>query len=218
MMDIIWLSHIIDEQTPLYGGEQNIKIMSSKAIDSGDSCNTKFLSFPGHTGTHVDVPNHFFQDGKKIEDYSPDQWIFSCPEIIKVDIQHGQIISKEHLPELSSNNNVDFVIFYTGFERFRNNNSYWESGPGLAPELANLMKTFFPNIRAVGMDFISISSLLFREQGRKAHHNFLGNDIVIFEDMKLSNIKDSIVKKIIALPLLYKNSDGAPCSILAWIH
>ena len=35
----------------------------------GDSCNTMHLSFPNHSGTHIDFPCHFDKDGKNLNDY-----------------------------------------------------------------------------------------------------------------------------------------------------
>src|SRR5437660_1064707 len=37
------------------------------AIDKGDVCNVSKISMGVHSGTHMDAPLHFFQDGKSID-------------------------------------------------------------------------------------------------------------------------------------------------------
>ncbi|MEX1308194.1 MAG: cyclase family protein, partial [Eubacteriales bacterium] len=46
------------------------KVMS---IKNGDIVNLNELSLCAHTGTHIDAPYHFFEDGKKIEELDEKQ-------------------------------------------------------------------------------------------------------------------------------------------------
>ena len=90
----------------------------------------------------------------------------------------------------------------------------------ITPYLENIsltdIKNTFPNLQAIGIDFISISSYQHREIGRQAHIELLGRDIRLIEDLSLKNINSSIpVKKVIALPLIFTNGDGSPASIIA---
>ena len=54
-----YLSHPLANDTPLYGGAKTIHIESETSIQAGDTANSLILSFPNHTGTHVDVPYLF---------------------------------------------------------------------------------------------------------------------------------------------------------------
>ena len=70
------------------------------------------------------------------------------------------------------------------------------------------------------MDIISLTSRLHREEGRKAHREFLGDHypsspIVLIEDMSLINYKDIITNVLIA-PLIVNDADGAPCTVIAY--
>ena len=74
----------------------------------------------------------------------------------------------------------------------RRENIYATNNPGLHPDLGRWFRVNYPEIRAVGMDWISISSFAHRETGREAHRAFLdpdgaGQPIVILEDMDLSS-------------------------------
>jgi len=89
----------------------------------------------------------------------------------------------------------------------------------LSADLAKGLRTNYQNIRALGVDVISITSRLHREEGRKAHREFLGGHyasepFVLIEDMSLSNLTDYI-SQVIVLPLMIAGTDGAPCTIIA---
>ena len=88
-----YLSHPISSNTPLYGGAKNIDIASNTKIRKGDTANSLLLSFPNHTGTHLDVPYHFFEDGKKLTDYKSSFWFFNNPICADVSAEDGFMIS-----------------------------------------------------------------------------------------------------------------------------
>ena len=217
MKQYIYLSHFIDVDTPVYGGGKRIIIGSDKSISKGDSANTTSLSFCNHIGTHIDFPRHFSDDGKTINHYSPEFWIFNKPCILNYKARENEIINISfelyNIPE-----ETDFLIVKTGFQKYRNKDKYWKYNPGLHPDLANKLYGKCPLIKAVGFDFISASSFQNRELGRKAHKEFLiNNDILIVEDMDLSKANNKI-NKIICLPLMIDNIDGSPVTIIGEIN
>ena len=213
-----WLSHILNEKTPLYGGGKGFDICSGKSISKGDSCNTSKFGFSSHTGTHVDVPRHFIQDGSTIDSYHPSEWMFNSPVLLDVPSKPGQLIGVDDLPCVDGNEKeVDLLLIRTGFEQFRSEDLYWENGCGLLPELAEYLCRQHPSLRAIGLDTISLTSYQNRALGRKAHYAFLSKNIRIFEDMSLKHIRGAFsLSKVIALPLLIAGGDGAPCTIVGW--
>ncbi len=218
-MRYVWLSHIIDNETPLYGGQKNgVRIEPDKSIEVGDSCNTSTVSMPVHAGTHVDAPRHFVGNGKTIDAVLAETWVFKNPAVVRVAVSPGQIIQPEDINTEQLRERTDVCLFNTGFEQHRREDTYWEKGPGIAPSVADLLLTRCPGLKAIGMDFISISSLTDRDTGREAHRAFLGNEILIIEDMKLAEITDDqVLKEVICLPLRIAGGDGAPCTILGVI-
>jgi arylformamidase len=213
-----FLSHSISHNTPLYGGAENIHIVLDTAISKGDTANSLLLSFPNHAGTHVDVPYHFFEDGKKLTDYDASFWIFDNPVCVDVCGEDGYLVKYEDVVN-SIKAETDLLLIRTGYEEHRNKKKYWQKNPGLSVDLARKLRTNNPNIRAVGVDVISITSRLHREEGRKAHREFLGSHynsqpIVLVEDMSLINFTTDI-SQVIILPLLIKDADGAPCTVIA---
>jgi kynurenine formamidase len=209
--NVLFLSHEINEETPLYGGNSDIVLKKQKAIKEGDSCNTMYWSFPNHIGTHIDAPLHFIDSKFSITDFSPRDFIFSKIEVARIDkVGAGYIIGPHDLAGIKD---CDLLLIKTNFEKYRDDKIYWNNSPCLASESAGWLKSKCPSIRAVGIDFISVSNLNNRELGREAHESFLTRDILLIEDMKLENVERTLDSVIVA-PLRVQEADGAPCTIL----
>ena len=213
-----YLSYFLSENTPLYGNSTGIEFNVDKQINDGDSCNTMNLSFPNHSGTHIDFPYHFNSQGKTLTDYPADFWEFKQVTLVDLSgkVSESQIIVSEMFPSLE-NRDIELLLIKTGFGIYRGTDRYTLTPPGLSSELANYFRQQFPVLRCVGMDLISVSSYRNREEGRKAHHEFLnpkeGQPILLIEDMKLD--VDDPIKKVIVAPLLIENADGVPCTVIA---
>ncbi len=213
----VWMSHVNEPSTPCYGGDTGISISPVKRQDCGDSCNTVELKISNHSGTHIDAPLHFIPGGKTIEQYEAEDWIFRQPVLLDIDITDDtiidcKIIEKSITPDI---NDADIVLIRTGMEAFRSREKYWKHAPGFSPDLFRFFQTSFPSFRAIGMDTISISSLTHRTTGREAHKEFLGNGIIIMEDLSLAGIpRDIVLDQVIALPYRYINSDGSPITVI----
>jgi len=211
----VWLSHILDVNTPLYGGGTDWKCVKDKEIQKGDSCNTSQLMLPSHAGTHVDAPLHFIKKGKAIEEYSADNWVFKHPGLVFLEPEQGSLIKPDEV-HIKKSDKTEIVLFCTPFEKFRNDEIYWKENPGIAPEMADYLIDQCPNLKAVGMNFISISSFKHRDVGRLSHKAFLGKGIRIIEDMHLLSLQPGDkIKRVMVMPLRFKAGDGAPCTIIA---
>src|ERR1700712_76919 len=51
----------------VYPGNPSISISLQQSIAQGAGANVSQLSFGSHTGTHVDAPKHFFDDGVGVD-------------------------------------------------------------------------------------------------------------------------------------------------------
>jgi arylformamidase len=205
------LSYFIDNKTPLYGGiERGFKQEELSRIDFNSSSNNSFFSFPNHIGTHIDFPNHFSNNGKTINDYSPNFWIFNKVGFIQCEVND--------LPTKIStlNSEIEILILKTGFYIYRGTDYYWKEQPIIPSSYANLLRTNFPNLKIFGFDMISLTSKLNRIEGRKSHIEFLLNyDILIIEDMNLKELNKA-PNKVIVAPLLINNCNGTPCTIFSF--
>jgi kynurenine formamidase len=177
------------------------------------------LSFPNHSGTHIDFPYHFNPEGKAINDYPASYWQFDHVELADLSnkVVDCQIIGPEFFPALG-NLEADLLLIKTGYGKYRGTDRYTLTPPGLSADLALFFRNRFPKLRCIGMDLISVSSYSNREEGRKAHHAFLkpneGEPILLIEDMKLDT--NGPFNKVIVAPLLIDNADGSPCTIISY--
>lgn len=218
-MRIEFLSHPINEDTPLYKGHKKIQITAEKSIANGNSCNELILKFPNHTSTHVDLPYHFIPNGRKLTDYGAKDWYFEQVALLSVKATPGELIDvpSSFLSEVSNPGNVELLLLQTGFECYRDSDLYWKEPPGLSPALANRLFENFPRLRALGMDILSTGSPLHPAEGRSAHKNFLEKGILLIEDMKLHGLKNAPTRVLVA-PLLLDGADAAPVSVFAFFE
>lgn len=210
-----YLSYFLDDKTPIYGGSLGIEIVKLNDITKGDTANTKRIALHNHSGTHIDFPNHFLENGKFSSDYNAEFWIFNNPYIIKINPNADEIILLEKNLIETIPKETDFLILNTGFYKYRGSKKFWNNNPGISPDLAKLLKLQCPNLRVLGMDTISLTSYQNRILGRQSHRKFLvENDILLVEDMNLKNLQ-TLPKKLMCFPLLIKEVDGCPVTIIA---
>jgi arylformamidase len=214
----ISLSYFLDDQTPLYGGGRGINIQPERSILNGDTANTKQISFNNHSGTHIDFPNHFFQNGRTSDLYDASFWVFTRPHLFIKEVSTDEIIHFTADEIASIPSDTDFLIYKTGFGKYRSENIYWRNNPGFSPETADVLRINFQNLRAIGMDFISLTAYQHRELGRIAHRAFLGGErpILLVEDMDVRHLSIQ-PKSIFCAPILLKGVDGAPVNLIASI-
>lgn len=210
-----YLSYFLDDKTPIYGGGSGIDIVKLNDISKGDTANTKRISLHNHSGTHIDFPNHFLENGKLSSDYEANFWIFNYPYVVKISPEEDEVILLDKNLIKTIPRETDFLILNTGFYKYRGRKKFWNNNPGISPDLAKLLKFQCPNLRVLGMDTISLTSYQNRILGRKSHRKFLvENDILLVEDMNLKNLNDVPVK-LMCFPILIKGVDGCPVTIIA---
>lgn len=218
-MKVSYLSHPLTTDTPSYGNRDEVILDQKSSISAGDTSNTTDLRLTNnHIGTHFDVPNHFYENGKTITDIDPSDWFFEKIEIIDIECENGRLINEEDFKAHEIPLETDFLIIRTGFEKFRDQEVYWKAYPGISEKACEYLRSNFSYLRAVGLDFISLTSPLFKTEGKAAHKVFLeeraGSFIIIIEDMKVAHLSNNPDKIIIA-PLLLDKGNGGPVTIIA---
>ena len=215
----LFLSFILNNSTPSYGNRDKLIISSKSKIVNGQGANTSSWSFSNnHIGTHIDTPHHFFENGKKTKDYEAGEFFYQNVFVFEKKCKEGKLISlnKEELNSIPSN--IDFLIIKTGYGKFRDIEKYHNDNPGLDSSLAALLKKRFLNLKAVGFDFISLTSWNHREHGRESHKSFLGNpnNFLIIEDMDLQKVNSqTIFNWVVVAPLRISDGNGGPVTIIA---
>lgn len=221
MNNFVYLSHFFSKNTPTFGNDDKIEINTKTKISKGDVVNmySLFLS-NNHIGTHIDLPKHFYDSEKGVEYYNPKAWIFGNIKLIDIPRNNSDLITSSDFLD-KNNKNVELILIRTGYQKYRNTDKYWNDNPGLAADLGDYLRSNYPNLRAVGFDFISLTSWKHKEEGIKAHLNFLDpskGEILIIEDMKLSDVNDDEISEVVVSPWLIEELDSAPVTIIAKIN
>jgi kynurenine formamidase len=213
-----FLSHPLNSKTPSYGNRDRFEIQSTSRIADGNTANNSSLFFSAnHIGTHVDVPKHFYDDGATLTDVAPDLWVFDHVHLVDVPCSVGRLLGSSDLTIDAIPENTEMLLIRTGFEASRNEERYWNAYPGLDPAWCTEIRKM-TTIRAIGFDFISLTSPLFKPEGKLAHLVLLeerqGRFVMIIEDMRLAHLK-SDPTKVTMLPLYVENGNGGPVTVLA---
>lgn len=216
---MIFLSYLLNEQTPTYGNSSKFEQRKNKDMAKGDIANDTSISTTVHIGTHIDMPYHFHKNGQTIEDYNANFWIFKNPLIIEVEAK-SIIIYDELIEKLDNvdDYNYDLLIVKTNICEIRDSEKFYKENYGFHPNIYDYLIKKFPNIKIFGFDSISVSSFQNRLLGREAHKKFLNpkNPILLLEDMDLRGINEKMkFKEIIISPLRISNCDGLPCTVFA---
>lgn len=216
----ILISYPISDKIPLYGDCLPPRIKKIKELLKGDTCNTAQVSFCNHTGTHIDAPYHFDENGKKISEYEVKDFIFNAPLLVDLSRKDVKLVQ---IDNLKSKEDLlltcDLLLIRTGFCFKRDSDDYSTRNPGIAAATAKWIRSCFPNIRAVGIDSISISPMLNRSEGKEAHRNFLCKDrdanppLLLLEDLDLSREINQLTK-VYAIPLLIEGIDSMSCTVI----
>ncbi len=221
MVTYVLLSYKLSENIPLYGNTPAIEILFDKNMENGDSCNTSILKFHNHSGTHVDAPKHFWNEGRSIADYDIDELIFSSPLVIDCPKSPKEMINIKDLTDFERKlRKCDILLLRTGFWKYRTKEIYRLENPGISPEAADYIRSEYENIRCIGLDSLSVSSYSNRELGRKTHEIFLrkneytGEPVLLLEDLDISRKDLDKLKTILICPLMIENTDSAPCMVM----
>jgi cyclase family protein len=231
MNKTIFLSYILDSNTPSYGNRNKFIIKKKSSIENDDVANDSFISTTVHIGTHIDMPYHFYEDGQTIDDFSADFWIFLKEEILFLEIDTSSIelaIKDVLLRELKNTKdrlgefvcNYRLLIVKTGICNIREKEEFWSKNFGFHPDIYNYLIENFPNVKVFGFDSISVSSFSNRMLGREAHKRFLNPNrpILLLEDMDLRKVcSNTIFQEVIIAPLRIARCDGLPCTVIGRI-
>jgi arylformamidase len=221
-MKYVLLSYGINKNTPIYGNTPKPRILAHSRISDGDSSNTAIISIHNHTGTHIDAPKHFIDDGKAISEYTLDELVFKYPVIVNCLKNEASLICPDDLQHASPQKlqKCDCLLLHTGFGQFRGEERYRTHNPGIAPDTILWIRKEYPNIRCIGIDSISISSFQHRSVGREAHiaafisQKGLGNPLLLIEDLNLDAASYRMIEMLVH-PWQIVGLDSVPCHVIA---
>ncbi len=184
-----------------------IEIDNYSQIKKGDAANNSKITCGVHTGTHIDAPKHFIDDGPGIDKLNIDVLIGQC-RVIEVPAE-TPVISKEFLEPFNLKSGERILFKTKNSEWIKNGDRNFHTDyVCVNPEAAKHIVE--KGVILVGVDYLSVEGY---HIGHDTHKTLLGKGVVIIEGLNLFNVASGDYK-LIALPVKIKDSNGAPARVL----
>ena len=204
-MKLIDVSVPLDAQLPTYPHNTPFTLEPIKRIARGDSSNVSTLHMSAHTGTHVDAPRHFFDEGAGTETL-PLELLIGRARVIEIVSRKG--IAAEDLRDLDLSDDIRVLI--------KTHNSRLWGSPEFHADYVGVTESGAKHliehgITVVGVDYLSVEQ--FHNPGAPAHHILLGAGTIVIEGLDLRDV-DVGIYEMFCLPLRVVGSDGAPARVV----
>lgn len=201
-MRIYDVSVLIHNSMHAYPGDPPVEITPVSRIPEGAGANVSLLSMGSHTGTHVDPPYHFVNDGVTVDELPLDVLVGPC---LVCDVGDAPVIGLGELEMAGIPSGVERILFKT-----RNSHLWAERGfrsdfTWLDPEAAGRLAEW--GVRLVGIDYLSIDR--FKSGAHATHRRLLEACIVVLEGLDLRGVPGGMYT-LVCLPLKIAGGDGAP--------
>lgn len=203
-MTIFDISLTIAPDLPIWPGDPDIELDQTESMDKGGHVNVTRMNISVHTGTHVDAPHHFLNDGRTVEQLSLEVLTGPC---YVVQLPDGvEAITSEVLDRTEITSDMKRVLFGT------RNSHLWSKGEvafqtdfvAITEDGAEWLAEH--GVQLVGVDYLSVAPY---EDSNPTHEILLKAGVVIVEGLNLSKVMRGFYD-LYCLPLKIAGSDGAP--------
>jgi arylformamidase len=158
-----------------------------------------------HTGTHVDAPRHFYDEGPGV-DALPLELLIGRARVVEIVSRKG--IGADELADLDLSEDVR-VLFKTANSRLWASPEFHKDYVGVTQSGAEHLVS--RGVKVVGVDYLSVEE--FKKPGAPAHHALLGAGTIVIEGLNLRDVEPGVYE-MICLPLRIVGADGAPARVL----
>ena len=212
-MKIIDLTHSITNDMTVYpGGPKPQNKIVSNVTDNGYK--ETEIHIRSHNGTHMDSPNHVFEDGISLDKIDVINFVGTAALIDCSSLEEGGIITYDFIEKnKEAIDNSEFIVFRTDWSKYWNTDKYLGNYPVISDDVVDFILT--SNKKGIAFDTISVDPIDASVLAK--HHKILQNNILIFENLTNLDLIDSDTFVFCALPLKFKNSDGAPIRAIAML-
>jgi arylformamidase len=204
-MKLIDVSVPLDASLASYPNNLPFSLEAVKRLARGDSSNVSALHMSAHSGTHVDAPRHFYDEGTGTEAL-PLEMLIGKARVIELRPRGG--ITAEDLATLDLSEDVR-VLIKTQNSRLWGDPAFHKDYVGVTESGAKYLVDH--GIKVVGVDYLSVE--VFKTPGAPAHHVLLGAGTIVIEGLNLRDV-DAGVYEMLCLPLKVVGSDGAPARVV----
>ena len=172
--------------TPVYDGDPETRAERIKSIENGDGYNLTEISMSVNSGTHIDAPLHFYDEGSSIDNIRLNTFFGKCTVISVNGILTGEDMEKI-LPFCCKK-----ILF-----------------KGVGEGILTLSAVFVMGEYDVEMVGTENASIAYESEEYAVHRELALKDILIIENLDLSQI-DTGSYILAALPLKIEGAEAAP--------
>ena len=203
-MKIYDISLALTPRLPRWPGDPDIVLTPYQSLAAGDNSNNTHLACSVHSGTHIDAPAHFIDDGAGVEQIALDVLV---GQALVAEIPGVARITPEHLEALDLPAETRRLLLKT------DNSAYWSNPEhefrkdftALTAEAAKWVVA--RGIQLIGVDYLSVQ--LFDDPSPLTHRVLLEAGAVVLEGLDLRPVSQGSYQ-LVCLPLKINGSDGAP--------
>lgn len=203
-MPIYDITLTISPDMPVWPGDPPVKLEQAESMDDGAEYNMTRLAMSVHTGTHVDAPHHFLNDGRTVESLALDVltgpcYVMQLPD--DVDEITAEVLARTPIPD-----GAERLLFGT------RNSRCWAQGVKefqtdfVAISADGAQWLVERGVKLVGVDYLSVAPY---HQSIPTHRILLEAGIVALEGVNLAQAPRGFYD-LYCLPLKLAGSDGAP--------
>jgi arylformamidase len=214
---IIDLTHLLNENITVYPGTIRPKFEVFNTVEK-DGFRELNMTMVLHSGTHMDAPCHIVKDGKSLDKFTLDKFM---GQAIVIPCREKTEISLEFLKAYEDKiRTVEFILFFTGWQDKWNTDAYFDDAPVPTKEAARWMTQF--NLKGIGCDSFSMDTMIpagdVGSESLQNHHIFLGNEILLIENLTNLDKLPSHPFLFYCIPLKIENADGSPVRAFAMVN
>lgn len=202
-MKIYDISLPISSSLPVWPGDPPVTLEQIESIETGAIANVTRLTASVHSGTHVDAPHHFLNDGRTVEQLPLE--ILTGPCYV-VQLPDGvEAITAEALESMSLPHGMTRILFGTRNSRrwAQGAVSFHEDFVAVTADGAHWLVEH--GIRLAGIDYLSIAPYA---DSIPTHEILLRAGVVVLEGLDLSAVPRGFYE-LYCLPIKLLGAEGA---------
>lgn len=212
---IVDLSRRVDEGTQVYPGDPEVRLTPATTIVA-DGVNVLGVHIGSHSGTHVDAPYHFVEDGARIDEMPLD--LFVGPAVV-LDVRgkepRERITVEDLRPYEGRLSEGVIAVIRTGWEDHYGTPRYYDH-PFLDRRVAQMILD--AGVNTIAVDALNVDETVLEgehPEGYPVHHLVLGAGGVIAENLMNLAAIDFPEPLLSMLPAKLGGADGAPARAVA---
>lgn len=194
----------INPEMPVWPGDMPVWLERVKKIEEGETDNLSQIKMGVHTGTHLDAPYHFVNEGVKIDEMPLETFMGAC-QVIQVGDQ-VDIVTAEEIKLAKVDPGIPRILI-----KSRNSREWLKPNPpfnrdfvGISVDGAEALVKL--GMKFVGIDYLSVAPF---SMGKPVHDVLLKAGMALLEGADLSRVKPGVYT-LVCLPLKLGATEGSP--------